>query len=208
MTGPADRLTPAGYGTAEFVEKRSRFIGQVWRAESEAEAAERVDSVRARHRGARHNCWCYLLSGGAERASDDGEPQGSAGVPMLEVFRRGGITDVCCVVTRYFGGVLLGAGGLVRAYGRAARLALDAAGVSRQTAFRVMRLRCSYKLAGRLIAEAELLGGTPDDTVYGTDVTMRVRIPEEHANLFAARAAEISADKAEIIFTGSAYAEA
>ncbi|MDR2358015.1 MAG: YigZ family protein [Oscillospiraceae bacterium] len=200
-------LTPAGYGEAELVEKRSRFIGQVWRVGSEAEAGERVDSVRARHRDARHNCWCYLLRGGARRASDDGEPQGAAGVPMLSVFSRCGVTDVCCVVTRYFGGVLLGAGGLARAYGKAARLALDAAGVARQEMYRLMRLRCPYKVAARLIAEAELLGGARENAAYGADVTLDVSIPANSADAYAARAAELSANTAEIILVGGVYAE-
>jgi uncharacterized YigZ family protein len=200
--GAATCLVPVGYGMAELVEKRSRFIGQVWRVGSETEARERIEAVKARHRDARHNCWCYLLRGGAERASDDGEPQGSAGVPMLEVFRRGAITDVCCVVTRYFGGVLLGAGGLIRAYGKAARLALDAAGVAVQTTYRLMRLRCPYKLAGRLTAEAELHGGSLDETVYAGDVTINVRIPSDRAEQYAARVADISANTVKVVFIG------
>ena len=104
---------------SEFVEKRSRFIGRVFHVESEAEARARIEETKKRHYDARHNCWCYLLrQGNTVRYSDDGEPQGTAGQPMLNVFQRLGVTDVCCVVTRYFGGILLGAGGLTRAYSK------------------------------------------------------------------------------------------
>jgi uncharacterized YigZ family protein len=185
----AEYLAPAGYGTAELVEKRSRFIGQVWRVGSEDEARGYIASVRAEHRDARHNCWCYLLRGGASRSSDDGEPQGTAGSPMLEVFRRGGILDSCCVVTRYFGGVLLGAGGLTRAYGRAAKLALAAAGTVTCTQRRAESLRGPYQLAGRITAEAEKLGGFIEDAEYAADVTMRVSIPEDLADAFIADSA-------------------
>ena len=112
-------LVPGEYGEAELVEKRSRFIGQVWRVETEEEARERVEQVRKKYHDARHHCWCYLLrEGGVLRYSDDGEPQGTAGQPMLNVFQKEGVANAVCVVTRYFGGILLGAGGLTRAYGR------------------------------------------------------------------------------------------
>ena len=121
---------PTGYGTSEFVEKKSRFIGEVWRISTEEEARQRVAEVKKKYHDARHSCWCYLLRDGTVRYSDDGEPQGTAGQPMLEVFSREGITDCVCIVTRYFGGILLGAGGLVRAYSHSCALALDAAQVS------------------------------------------------------------------------------
>ena len=101
---------PTQAGEAELVEKRSRFIGHVWRVESEEEARARIEEMKKRYYDARHNCWCYLLREGPVRYSDDGEPQGTAGQPMLNVFQREEVTNVCCVVTRYFGGILLGAG--------------------------------------------------------------------------------------------------
>ena len=106
---------PTGPGEAEFTEKRSRFLGHVRRVESEEEAKAFIAEMKKKYYDARHNCWCYIIRDGAERYSDDGEPQGTAGIPMLEVFRREGLCNVVCVVTRYFGGVLLGAGGLLRA---------------------------------------------------------------------------------------------
>ena len=120
---------PTGNGASEYVEKRSRFLGLVQPVGSEDEAREIIAACKKQYHDARHNCWCYLLRDGTERYSDDGEPQGTAGIPMLEVFRRAGVTNVVCVVTRYFGGVLLGAGGLVRAYTQGAVVALKAAQV-------------------------------------------------------------------------------
>ena len=120
---------PTGNGASEYVEKRSRFLGLVQPVSSEDEAREIIAACKKQYHDARHNCWCYLLRDGTERYSDDGEPQGTAGIPMLEVFRRAGVTNAVCVVTRYFGGVLLGAGGLVRAYTQGAVVALKAAQV-------------------------------------------------------------------------------
>ena len=111
---------PTGPGEAELVEKRSRFLGHLRPAETEEEARAFLAEMKKKYYDARHNCWCYRLRGGVERYSDDGEPQGSAGLPMLEVLRREGVTDAVCVVTRYFGGVLLGAPGLTRAYSSSA----------------------------------------------------------------------------------------
>ena len=135
---------PTGHSQTELVEKRSRFIGQVWRVSSEEEARARIEETKKKHYDARHNCWCYLIRDGAVRYSDDGEPQGTAGQPMLNVFQREGVENVCCVVTRYFGGVLLGAGGLVRAYTQSAKDALDAAGVSVVRRWVAMEVPCTY----------------------------------------------------------------
>ncbi|MBQ1619967.1 MAG: YigZ family protein, partial [Oscillospiraceae bacterium] len=130
----AQYLVPFENAQSEFTEKRSRFIGRVFRVESEAEARERIEQVRKQHYDARHNCWCYVIhEGGVVRYSDDGEPQGTAGQPMLNVFQREGVENVVCIVTRYFGGILLGAGGLTRAYAKSAKDALDAAGIARMS---------------------------------------------------------------------------
>ena len=143
---------PTRTGEAELVEKRSRFLGHVWRVASEEEARARIEETRKRHYDARHNCWCYILKDGPVRYSDDGEPQGTAGQPMLNVFQREGVVDVCCVVTRYFGGILLGAGGLVRAYTQSAKDALDAAGISVVRRWVAMEVPCTY---------AQFEGGAP-----------------------------------------------
>ena len=118
-------LVPSGYGTGEYSEKRSRFIGQIWPVESEAEALSCIATVKKSHYDARHNCFAYIVrEGGVTRYSDDGEPQGTAGQPILSVLNGAELQNVCCTVTRYFGGILLGTGGLVRAYTEIAQMAL------------------------------------------------------------------------------------
>ena len=121
----SEYYVPTGAGEAEFTEKRSRFLGHVRPVDSEEAARDFIAAMKKEYYDARHNCWCYLLRDGTLRYSDDGEPQGTAGIPMLEVFRREGVTNLVCVVTRYFGGVLLGAGGLFRAYTKSAKDALN-----------------------------------------------------------------------------------
>ena len=131
MSAPQSYYVPVDAGEAEFTEKRSRFLGHVRRVETEAEARAFLDEMRKKYYDARHNCWCFDLHDGTVRYGDDGEPQGTAGQPMLNVFQREGVENVVCIVTRYFGGILLGAGGLTRAYAKAAKDALDKAGKAR-----------------------------------------------------------------------------
>lgn len=111
----SEYFVPTAQSESEYIEKRSRFIGEVYPVEDEAQARAYIEAIKKKHYDARHHCWCFRLRGGVERYSDDGEPQGTAGQPMLNVFQREGVENVLCVVTRYFGGILLGAGGLVRA---------------------------------------------------------------------------------------------
>ena len=197
---------PTGFAEAELVEKRSRFIGQVWPVESEAEARARIEETKKKHYDARHNCWCYRIrEGGVERYSDDGEPQGTAGQPMLNVFQREGVTNVCCVVTRYFGGVLLGAGGLVRAYTQSAKDALDAAGVSVVRRWVEAAVPCPYSFFERLRLEAEALGGVLGEVEYAADVTVHVLLPEEQVERFSARVTELTAGGAACTVSGEAF---
>jgi len=177
---------PAGPGEAEFTEKRSRFLGHVRHVESEEQAKDFISQMKKCHYDARHNCWCYLLRSGVERYSDDGEPQGTAGIPMLEVFRREGITDMVCVVTRYFGGVLLGAGGLLRAYTKSAKDALDAAGISVVRPWLETDIPCSYAMAERLKNQVTALGGLVADTEYAAGVTIKALVPKERFTDFQA----------------------
>ena len=199
-------LVPFGPGEAEFVEKRSRFIGQVWPVDSEEEARRRIEETRRRHHDARHNCWCYVLrDGNVLRYSDDGEPQGTAGQPMLNVFVKEGVTNVCCVVTRYFGGILLGAGGLTRAYGGTAKLALDAAGVSRMRLWSTLAVPCSYSLYERMRLLTEQSGGVIADTDFGTDVVLSVLMPSELVERFRANVTELSAGGVEVLVEEEAF---
>ena len=184
---------PTGFGEAELTEKRSRFIGRVWPVDSEEEARARIEETKKRHYDARHNCWCYLLRDGPVRYSDDGEPQGTAGQPMLGVFQREGVTNLVCVVTRYFGGVLLGAGGLVRAYTQSAKDALDAAGVSRVRRWVALGIPCGYHLLERVRQEVEHAGGLVDQVDYGADVRLHALLPETEWEACAARLHDLTA---------------
>ena len=130
--------------SAELVEKKSVFIGYAAPVSSEAEAREFVASIKKKHADARHNVSAYIVSGGIMHSSDDGEPSGTAGVPVLEVIKKSGVINTVVVVTRYFGGILLGAGGLVRAYSAAAKAAIDAAGVVIYEKFDECRMICAY----------------------------------------------------------------
>ena len=186
-------LVPLNEGLSEHTEKRSRFIGCVRPVESEEAARALIAEKRAAYHDARHNCWCYLLQEtGAERYSDDGEPQGTAGQPMLDVFRRAGVQNVCCVVTRYFGGVLLGPGGLVRAYTKAAKDALTAAGLGRAALWTSLSVPCPYALFERVRLELTACGGVAEAVDYGTEVTIRAALPQEQAEPFRARLTELS----------------
>ena len=188
---------PTGYGTAEHVEKKSRFIGQVWPVSTEEEARAKIDAVKKRYHDARHNCWCYLLRDGTLRYSDDGEPQGTAGQPMLEVFTREGVTDAVCVVTRYFGGILLGTGGLARAYTKGAKDALAAAGISVERLWDRILVACGYSLFERIRLETEKIGGVVEDTEFGADVTLTVLTPETATGDYLARLVEITGGQVE-----------
>ena len=135
-------LIPTQFGEDEFYEKKSHFIGRVWPVETEEEALEKIQAMKKQHYDATHNCWAYIIKDGAVRFSDDGEPGGTAGMPMLQVLQREGIHNCVCVVTRYFGGILLGAGGLVRAYTKGAKIAVDAAGKSMKRVWTVLYVPC------------------------------------------------------------------
>ena len=193
---------PAAAGESEYVEKRSQFLGHVRPVESEEEAKAFIAEMKKQYYDARHNCSCYILKNGVERYSDDGEPQGTAGLPMLEVFRREGVTNLVCVVTRYFGGVLLGAGGLFRAYTKSAKDALDAAGVAVVRRWVETEFSSSYSAAERLKLEASAFDGIVTDVEYAADVTIRALVPEEKASGFAARVFDLSAGTVEVKSVG------
>lgn len=188
-----DYLLPYAAAESEFVEKRSRFIGQVWRVHTEEESRQYIEQSRKKHYDARHNCWCYILQeGGVIRYSDDGEPQGTAGQPMLNVFLREGVSDVCCVVTRYFGGILLGTGGLTRAYTKAAKDALCAAGICRMGAWHQGSLHAPYGLVERLKPELTAMGAVLEDTLYAAEVTLLFRLPAGGEEALDRRITELS----------------
>ena len=189
----SEYFVPAGSGEAEFVEKRSSFLGHVRFVETEDAAREFINEMKKKHYDARHNCWCYIIRGGAVRYSDDGEPQGTAGLPMLEVFKREGVENVVCVVTRYFGGVLLGTGGLLRAYTKSAKDALDAAGIAAVRRWVKLEAACPYSLLERMKTECLALEGAVSDVEYGADVRMTFLLPESRSEEFQSRVTELSA---------------
>ena len=196
---------PTRESEATFVEKRSEFIGHVWRVESEEEARAHIEATKKKHYDARHNCWCYIIRGGAVRYSDDGEPQGTAGQPMLNVFQREGVENVCCVVTRYFGGILLGAGGLVRAYTQSAKDALDAAGISVVRRWVAMEVPCTYGQFESVRREVLSFDGVVENVDYGADVVLSALLPEEKAADFAAHILDTSAGTIEVLEAGEEF---
>ena len=196
---------PAGPGEASFVEKRSEFLGHVRMVETEEDAKAFVAQVKKEHYDARHNCWCYAIKDGPVRYSDDGEPQGTAGVPMLEVFQRQNVTNFVCVVTRYFGVVLLGAGGLLRAYTKSAKDALDAAGIAVVRRWVEVRLPCSYSLLERLKKETEAMDGIVTDVEYGAGVTILALLPEENAPAYSARIFDVTSGTVTPEVTGETF---
>ncbi|MEY8317216.1 YigZ family protein [Oscillospiraceae bacterium 50-58] len=197
---------PTGRSETELVEKRSRFIGQVWLVSSEEEARVRIEETRKKHYDARHNCWCFRLhDGGVERCSDDGEPQGTAGQPMLNVFQREDVTDVLCVVTRYFGGVLLGAGGLVRAYTQAAKDALDTAGISVVRRWVALEVPCTYAQFEGARRGIQAFDGVVENVDYGADVLISALLPEDRAAPFAAHILDTSSGSIQVLEAGEQF---
>ena len=201
----SEYFIPAGAGEAEFVEKRSSFLGHVRMVETEDEAKAYVTEMKKKFYDARHNCWCYIIKDGAVRYSDDGEPQGTAGIPMLEVLKREGVTNVVCVVTRYFGGVLLGTGGLLRAYTKSAKDALDAAGICVVRRWVKAEIACSYAMLERLKTECTAIGGVVADIEYSADVCLKLLLPEDKADAFSQRTADVTAGASELEITGEEF---
>ncbi len=184
---------PSGEGNAEYTEKRSRFLGVVHPVETEEAARAFIAGIRKAHYDARHNCWCYRIQDGTERYSDDGEPQGTAGLPMLEVLQRENVTNAVCVVTRYFGGILLGTGGLLRAYTKAAKDALRAAGISAVRSWTACKVTCPYALFDRIRAAVPDFSGVTEAVDYGASVTLSLVIPDEEVTAFLDRIIDLSA---------------
>ena len=196
---------PAGRGESEYVEKRSSFLGYVMPVKTEDEAREFIEEIKKEHYGARHNCWCYSIKDGPERYSDDGEPQGTAGIPMLEVFRREGITDFVCVVTRYFGGVLLGTGGLLRAYTKAAKDALEEAGIAEVRSWTECALPCEYAHFERYKKAAADVSAIITDTVYAERITLQLMLPSEYIEDFANEISDICLGTPNLTILGEKF---
>lgn len=198
-------LVPTCDADAEFVEKRSRFIGHVFLTETEEEALARLKQMRETYWDATHNVYAYIIRDGATRFSDDGEPGGTAGMPVLQVLQREGMFNVTCVVTRYFGGILLGAGGLVRAYAHSAKLALDAAGKSVKRVWTNVYLPCPYSWYERIRLEVTAFGGILRNTDFGADVSLDLLLPEQQVKPFLERVTDLTAGTVEGMIGESEY---
>lgn len=167
---------------ARFIEKKSEFIGYLCPVQTEEQATAFIEEIRAMHRKATHNCYAYILrENNTARHSDDGEPGGTAGVPIYEVLRKEGLTDVCCVVTRYFGGIMLGAGGLVRAYTRGAKDAVEAAQIKRMAAAVRLEITVDYGLYGRLAQIFADMDARVEKEDFADNVRITLCIREESA---------------------------
>lgn len=198
-------LVPSEYGEEEFIEKKSRFIGRIWPVETEEEALARIQEMKKKHYDATHNCWAYIIRDGAVRFSDDGEPGGTAGMPMLQVLQREELYNVVCVVTRYFGGILLGAGGLVRAYTKGAKIAVDAAGKSMKRVWTVLYVPCPYSFYERVRLEAEAFGGIVRKADFGAEVELELLFPEAKTQEFLDRLTDMTAGAVESMEIGQEY---
>lgn len=198
-------LVPTGFGEDEFIEKKSRFIGRVWPVESEEEALARIQEMKKQHYNATHNCWAYIMHNGAVRFSDDGEPGGTAGMPILQVLQHEELNNLVCVVTRYFGGILLGAGGLVRAYTKGAKIAVDAAGKSIKRIWTVLYIPCPYSYFERIKLEIESFGGIIRNTDFGAEVELEALFPEGQVQAFIVRLTDLTAGTVETMETGREY---
>lgn len=200
-----DYITVARAASCELSEKRSRFIASVSRAGTAQEAEEFLARVRADNPGARHNVFAWVLRGGARRCSDDGEPQGTGGQPVLTLLERRGLTDTAVVVTRYFGGVLLGAPGLLRAYSGAAALALDKAGSVRMISCARLRAVVEYSELESLKRLAAQFRGAVSAAEYTDKVTLEITLPEREADGFIEKVFSFTSGASRPVRTGECH---
>jgi uncharacterized YigZ family protein len=199
--------TLRGEGVAEYEEKKSRFIGAARPAESEAEAMEFLAEVRRRNKDASHNVFAYLCGEGglSKRYGDDGEPRGTAGPPVLEVIEKSGLSDVVVVVTRYFGGTLLGAAGLIRSYGKAASFAVNAAGIVERTLARRVVFLVEDALYDVVKNFLDKGGYIVSGISYGVDIELTVTVPYSDSDALCARVVELTAGSVVIDYTEDIY---
>ena len=185
-------ITVSGQSSAEYTEKRSRFIAVIRHCETEQEAVSFINDIRAKHRDARHNCYAYSVSGGTvKRFSDDGEPHGTAGKPILDIIDGEGLCNVCAVVTRYFGGVLLGTGGLVRAYSKALKDAAVSANRAVMIPCTVFSCSADYTDSARLSKLISDMGGVTENAEYTEKVSLTFFMRESKKSEFELKLKEM-----------------
>ncbi len=190
----------------EYIINKSRFIGYCCPVTTQEEAVEFINEIKKRHSDATHNVYAYKIrTPEYSRYSDDGEPQGTAGVPVLDVIKKNDLTDVCVVVTRYFGGILLGAGGLVRAYSHSAKIAVEGAGIIKMSPCSVLSVLCDYGFYGRLSTLIPEYEGIVESTDFGENVTVSFRLPKTKEEDFVAALTESSFGKVFAKKTGEKF---
>ena len=199
------RVTLLGYGEGELVEKKSIFTGYASPVNSEEEAIEFIKAVKKKHGDARHAVYAYMIGANIARYTDDGEPQGTAGIPVLDVIRKSGFTDAVIVVVRYFGGILLGAGGLVRAYSAAAKLAVDAAQIVTYRTYRQFTLTVNYTDHGKLTTLLSSADPINDGIDYAENVKLSLALPEDKFEDFRSSVMEITAGRAVFTDNGTRF---
>lgn len=211
-SAPTPRLytTLEGVGREEFEEKRSVFIGHAAHVETEEEALAFIKQKQKAFADASHNVWAYRLSGGggveqAARYSDDGEPQGSSGLPTLEAIRKKGVFDCVVVITRYFGGTLLGVGGLIRAYSHTAGLALEAARIITYEGFTEFMLETTYSDYQLVLQELGRYGVLTDDSEFSDRVTLTLAVKTTEYEALCTRLEEITAGRCFLMETGERF---
>lgn len=206
---PSSYLTLARDAHASIEVKRSRFHATLVRVEDEAQARAVVERLRREHWDAGHHCTAFVLGadGSVQRSSDDGEPAGTAGAPMLDVLRGAEVSDTIAVVSRWFGGVLLGAGGLVRAYGDAVRAGLDQASTLRRHRVREVQLTLEHADAARLETELRARGVSVLDVAYAAQVRLLLGVPVHRHDELTAVVAELTGGTAEPVAVGERWAD-
>ena len=192
----------------EYIVKHSRFIGYAKPVKTEKEAQEFIAEISKKHWDAKHNVYAYSIrEGGIKRYSDDGEPQGTAGMPVLNVILQEDITDCVVVVTRYFGGILLGGGGLVRAYTHSAKIGIDAAGIITLSKWTVCKISCDYTFYGKLETFIRDFGGVIENTDFGENVTLEYRIEKGTEDAFDKKLKDLTNGKIAFDITGEVIAD-
>lgn len=191
---------------ASFIEKRSEFIGYIAPVKTDEEAVNFINTIKAKHRKAKHNVYAYILrKDNISRYSDDGEPQGTAGVPVLDVLQKRGLTDVCVVVTRYFGGILLGGGGLVRAYSHAASLACDAAHTMDMCLCHKLKICTDYGMYGKLTYILPNFETITVNSDFADSVTLELLVLSKKLSALISEITEITNGSAEITDCGELF---
>ena len=199
-------LIPTQFGEAEFVEKKSRFIGRVWPVDTEEEALAKIQEMKKKHYDATHNCWAYIIKDGAVRFSDDGEPGGTAGLPIIEVMKARGVVDCAVVVTRYFGGVLLGAGGLVRAYSHTCALALNAAQVCQMHPTETWLFEVAYPLWDKVQHALKSLPARLESTEFTAAVAFELSVKSADSEAVRAELVRVTDGRIESLLEEESYA--